>query len=153
MTALPPALPRSTYLPLFNCLARMVPLVHYPRLRFILPRGPNEPEARVDFYYFPEDSTVHIHYRELHHDNIYLGSIDSTGELTPKPFPEQSETHIGALLTNLKLDFPRAIESYGQHTHLCALCGQPLIDPSSLARGTTPNCAPHLLPQASLEDI
>ncbi len=145
--------PAPTYLPLFNCLKQMIPLVHYPRLRFILPRGPNEPDARVDFYYFREDDTVHIHYRELHHDNIYLGSIDSTGELTPKPFPEQSDAHIGTLLTNLKLDFPRAIESYGRNTHLCALCGQPLIDPSSLARGTTPNCAPHLLPQASLEDI
>ncbi len=142
-----------TYLPLFNCLKQMIPLVNYPRLRFVLPRGPNEPDARIDFYYFQEDDTVHLHYRELHHDNIYLGPIDSTGELTPKPFPEQSKRHIDDLLYKLQLDFTDTIETYGQHTHLCALCGQPLIDPSSLARGTTPNCAPHLLPPANLNDI
>ncbi len=143
------------YLPLFNCLKRMYPVVNYPRLRFILPRGPgaSAPDARLDFYYFPEDDTIHIHYRERHNDSIYLGFIDSDGQFVNKPFPEQSKVHIGALLMNLKTDFPRAIESYGQHTYTCALCGQPLIDPSSLARGTTPNCAPHLLPQASLEDI
>ncbi len=142
-----------SFLSLFTCLKQMIPLVNYPRLRFILPRGPKEPNARIDFYYFREDDTVHLHYRELHHDNIYLGPIDSQGELTPRPFPEQSSEHIGALLANLKTDFPRAIESYGRNTHLCALCGQPLIDPSSLARGTTTNCAPHLLPPADLEDI
>ncbi len=145
--------PVPSFLSLFNCLKQMIPLVHYPRLRFILPRGPNEPNARIDFYYFREDDTVHLHYRELHHDNIYLGPIDPTGGLTHRPFPPNSEKHIFPLLHNLKLDFPRAIKSYGQNTHLCALCGQPLIDPSSLSRGTTPNCAPHLLPQASLEDI
>ncbi len=145
--------PAPTFLPLFNCLKRMIPLVNYPRLRFILPQGPDEPDARVDFYYFQEDDTVHLHYRERHHEGIYLGPINSEGLLTEKSFPPNSEKHIFPLLHNLKLDFPHAVKSYGLNTHLCALCGQPLIDPSSLARGTTPNCAPHLLPPADLNDI
>ena len=142
-----------SFLPLFNCLARMFPLVNYPRLRFILPQGPNEPDARLDFYYFPEDDIIHLHYRERNHVAIYLGSINSTGHFANKPFPEQSKVHIGNLLFHLKGDFLAAIESYGRNTHLCALCGQPLIDPSSLARGTTPNCTVHLLQPADLDDI
>ena len=145
--------PAPSFLPLFNCLARMFPLVNYPRLRFILPQGPNEPDARLDFYYFPEDDIIHLHYRERHHEAIYLGPINSDGGLTPKPFPEQSKVHIDFLIEKLKLDFTDTVETYGQHTHLCALCGQPLIDPSSLARGTTPNCTVHLLPEANLDDI
>ncbi len=147
--------PQPTYLSLFNCLKQMYPVVNYPRLRFALPRGPgaSAPDARLDFYYFPEDDTIRIHYRERHHGSIYLGSIESTGHFTDKPFPEQSKDHIDTLLVHLALDFPKAIESYGQDTHTCALCGQPLIDPSSLARGTTPNCAPHLIPPADLNDI
>ncbi len=143
----------ATFTPLFNCLKRMFPLVKHPRLRFVLPRNEWVPDARVDFYYFPEDDTVHLHYRERYHDNIYLGPIDCHGGLTRQSFPEQSKVHISALLNNLKTDFRAAIESYGQHTHLCALCGQPLIDPSSLARGTTPNCTIHLQPPADLTDI
>ncbi len=146
--------PPPSFLPLFNCLKRMFPLVKYPRLRFILPRSdPDDPDAHVDFYYFSEDDTVHLHYRERYHDTIYLGPINSNGELTPRIFAEQGKVHIGALLINLKLDFPKAVESYGRNTHLCALCGQPLIDPSSLARGTTPNCTIHLQPPADLADI
>ncbi len=143
-----------SFLPLFNCLKQMYPVVNYPRLRFALPRSdPDNPDARLDFYYFPEDDTIRIHYHERHHGSIYLGFIESTGYFTGKPFPEQSKDHIDTLLVHLALDFPKAIESYGQHTHTCALCGQPLIDPSSLARGTTPNCALHLLPPADLNDI
>lgn len=142
-----------SFLPLFECLKRMIPQVNYPRLRFILPRGPNEPEARIDFFYFREDDTVHLHYRERFHDSIYLGPIESTGHFVPRPFPEQSKDHITLRLDKLSRDFRSAVESYGQHTHLCALCGQPLIDPSSLARGTTPNCTIHLQPQADLSDI
>ncbi len=142
-----------TFLPLFNCLKQMIPKIHYPRLRFVLPQGPDEPDARLDFFYFREDDTVHLHYRERHHDSIYLGPINPDGAFTDRPFPEQSKVHIAALLNNLERDFPKAIESYGKNYHLCALCGQPLVDPSSLARGTTPNCAPHLLPPANLADI
>ena len=145
--------PSPTFLSLFTCLKRMFPLVKYPRLRFVLPRGPNEPDARIDFYYFPEDDTIHLHYRERHHDTIYLGSISSTGTFANKPFPREAEVHIGALLMNLNLDFPNAIESYGRNTHLCALCGQPLIDPSPLPQATTPNCTVHLLQPADLDDI
>ncbi len=145
----------TPFLPLFNCLKRMFPLVKYPRLRFVLSRREenDDPDAHVDFYYFPEDDTVHLHYRERYHDNIYLGSIDSTGAFDNRPFPEQSASHISILLLKLTTDFRAAVESYGQHTHLCALCGQPLIDPSSLARGTTPNCTIHLQPPADLTDI
>ncbi len=146
--------PPPSFLPLFTCLKRMTSLVKYPRLRFVLSRSdPDDPDARVDFYYFPEDDTVHLHYRERYHDTIYLGPINSTGELTPKSFPDQSTTHISMLLLKLATDFRAAIESYGRNYHLCALCGQPLIDPSSLARGTTPNCTIHLQPPADLTDI
>ena len=142
-----------TFLSLFACLKQMFPVVHYPRLRFILPQGPNEPNARLDFYFFQDEGIVHLHYRERHHEIIYLGSINSEGSFDERKFPPNSENHIFPLLHNLKVDFPTTVKSYGQRTHLCALCGQPLIDPSSLARGTTPNCTVHLLPPADLDDI
>lgn len=138
-----------SFISLYECLERIAKTKKLPRLRFILLN-----KARLDFFFFPESNKVHLHYREPKHSNVYLGQINSEGKYTP--ILDQYNTykqHTGALLNNLMLDFARAITSYGRNYYLCALCGNPLIDPASLARGTTPNCAVHLLTPASLNDI
>ena len=139
-----------SYLPLYTCLRHMDTSGKRTttRLRFVSPT-----HTRLDFHYFRKPDRIHIYLRPRPKAaNIHLGHIDNTGRLHQKHTPS-SHKFTEELLLLLTTDFPSTIYAYGQATGYCALCGHPLIDPASLARGTTPTCTQYLTPPAQLKEI
>ena len=142
-----------TFLQLFTCLKRMNAPRHRPRLRFILPN-----KLRLDFFYI-EDllacicNEVYVYYREFNCSITFIGRITSDGLLNLRKAPLEPKLEIWPFFYDLQTNFTSTVTTYGQRTQLCALCGKPLIDPSSLKRGITLNCVQHLTIPPTAEDL
>ena len=127
-----------TFLSLYRCLSRIEGR-STPHLRFQITN-----RDRLEFHFFLELAAVYVHYRPYKERSYHIGIISPDGSFTPNEIPDSIKADLFPLLFDLQNDFTTTILAYGKRTGLCAICGKPLIDPSSLSYGVSQSCRSRL---------
>ena len=60
--------------------------------------------------------------------------------------PEKHKRIIWDVMRSLEEDFYKEVTKWGRDTGICGVCGAPLTDPESVARGIGPVCATKINP-------